>query len=382
MAGQLVKTPLFVARRDGYWNCRIPGLLAAPGGAVIAVCEARRGSGGDWDANDLLMRRSPDGGDTWEPARRLAAQEDYGPGPLSNATLIADRRAGRVHLLFCHNYARAFHATSADGGATFSPPREITQVFDGYRGAYDWNVIATGPGHGIQLAGGRLVAPVWLSDGGVSHRPSVAATVFSDDGGATWRRGDIVARNGDAAAGGAPIRHPSESAAVELADGRVLLNLRTESDPRRRLVAVSPDGTSGWSQPAFDDALRDPQCMASLIRYSESPDRVLFANPDNLERSLPGLWANAFDRKRLTVKMSEDGCRTWPVSRVLEEGPAAYSDLAVNAAGEVLCFYECGMLERMADTASLTLAQFDLAWLQGTSRTPIPQMNTDERSCL
>ena len=312
MQPQLIKTDLFTARQGGYWNYRIPGLLVAPGGAVLATCEARRGRGGDWDANDILLRRSLDGGVTWEEPWPLARHEDYGPGPISNCVLIADRGTGAVHALFCHDYARAFYTRSADDGETFGAPVEITPCFEAFRAEYDWNVLATGPGHSIQLTNGRLLVPVWLSSGGKSHRPSVASVIYSDDAGATWRRGEIAARTDGR------LRFPSEAVAVELADGRVLLNIRSESDPHRRLIAVSPDGVAGWSEPRFDPALLDPQCMASLIRRSRAPeqdrDRVLFANPDTLERTLPGLWANAFDRKRLTVKLSYDECRTWPVS--------------------------------------------------------------------
>jgi sialidase-1 len=61
--------------------------------------------------------------------------------------------------------------------------------------------------------------------------------------------------------------------------------------------------------------------------------------------------------------MSSDECQTWPVSKVLEEGPAGYSDLAVLADGTVLCFYESGMVGSMYATQNVTLAHFDLPWL-------------------
>jgi sialidase-1 len=63
------------------------------------------------------------------------------------------------------------------------------------------------------------------------------------------------------------------------------------------------------------------------------------------------------------VKLSYDECQTWPVSKVLEEGPAGYSDLAVAANGTILCLYERGVLGGMADTRYLTLARFSLGWL-------------------
>ena len=106
--------------------------------------------------------------------------------------------------------------------------------------------------------------------------------------------------------------------------------------------------------------------MASLIRYdwtaNPMPGRILFANPDVLEHEFsPGNVE--IDRKRLTVKLSQDDGTTWPVSRILEEGPSGYSDLAVLSDGKVLCLYECGMLDHMYDPKHLTLACFDLEWL-------------------
>ena len=127
-----------------------------------------------------------------------------------------DVKTGAVHLLFCHEYMRCFYRKSDDGGRTFSPPVEITSTFEPFRRHYDFKVLATGPGHGIQLATGRLVVPVWLSTGtgGHAHRPSVVATITSDDHGATWQCGQIVAGETD------PLVNPSEAQAVELTDGR------------------------------------------------------------------------------------------------------------------------------------------------------------------
>lgn len=363
------KFDLFLSRTDGYWNYRVPGILCTTGGVILATVEARRGSGGDWDGNDILLRRSLDGGITWEQPQQIVSHAHYGPGPVSNFVLIADAD-GAVHALYCHNYARVFYLRSGDDGATFSPPVEITENLAGFRNEYPWRVIATGPGHGIQLPSGRLLVPVWMSDGSgtefgagkLGHRPSEVATIFSDDGGLIWQRGAIFAHSDG------HIVNPSETLAVELDDGRVLCNIRSESPQHRRLIAVSPDGATGWTAPVFDDALLEPVCMASLLRLRqpEEQDRgvYIFANPDNLENDLtpPGSTL-AHDRKRLTVKLSQDDCATWPLSRVLEEGPSGYSDLAEAPDGSILCIYERGMLSRMTDSAAVAVARFDRAWL-------------------
>lgn len=374
----LAKTHLFEARTGAYWNYRVPGILCTPSGVILASVEARRGSGGDWDGNDILLRRSLDGGITWEAQQQVVSHTQYGPGPVSNFVMIADRQDGSgngiVHALYCHNYSRCFYMHSKDDGATFSAPVEITESMAAFRERYSWRVFAFGPGHGIQLENGRLVVPVWMSDGSgtefgagkLGHRPSEVACVYSDDHGQSWQCGDTVVRTDER------FRNPSETIPVQLSDGRVLFNIRTENRENRRLISISDDGAHGWSDPRFDDALLEPVCMASMIKlHAKSPrnaNYILFANPDNLENELVPLGGNlAHDRKRLTVKLSPDDCQSWPISRILEAGPSGYSDLAVTADDTVLCIYEDGMVDRMTDTRYVTVARFDRAWVEGSS---------------
>jgi sialidase-1 len=361
---------LFEARTHGYWTYRIPGLVVTPNNVVLATTEARPGQGGDYDFNDILMRRSTDGGRTFAPFVTLVDHRTYGEGPASNFVMIPDRESGRIVALFCHDYARVFRLHSDDEGATWTEPVEITDVFDAFKTDYAWRVCATGPGHGTQLRNGRMVIPVWLSDGSGTemgkhrgHRPSVVAAVYSEDGGDTWQRGDIVCRHGDEIAGQRLV-NPSETIAVELEDGGVLFNIRSESAIHRRLIARSPDGAVGWHGHRWDSALLEPVCMASLIRYDWArdgvPGRILFANPDNLEKTMV-TWA--LDRKRVTLKVSVDDGATWTQARVLEEGPSGYSDLAVLKDGTILCLYEAEIVTRMCDDRYLRLARFDLRWL-------------------
>ena len=85
--------------------------------------------------------------------------------------------------------------------------------------------------------------------------------------------------------------------------------------------------------------------------------RVIDPNADNRPHC---------DRKNLTLRLSEDDCQSWSHSRVLESGPAGYSDLAVLQDGTVLCFYECDIVERIHDDRYVRLARFDLDWVKGT----------------
>jgi sialidase-1 len=378
-AGLLEKSDLYVAGQAGYESYRIPALAVTSKGTLLALCEARHAARGDWGAIDILLKRSTDGGKTWSEPRKIAqvagphrknpvalAQKLADPEAVTqnNPLIIADAHTGAVHLLFCHEYMRCFYRRSDDDGASFTEAVEITAAFEPFREHYDWKVLATGPGHGALLDDGRLIVPVWLSTGtgGHAHRPSAIATLYSDDRGASWKGGDIVAGESD------PLVNPSEAEAIVLADGRVMLNIRSESKPNRRAIAVSRDGATGWTRAVFDDELIEPICMASICRLSRESDggrnRILFSNPANLERAdgKPRAGQNR-DRKNLTVRMSYDEGQSWPVAKALEKGRSAYSDLAVAPDGTIYCLYERSTPVGDILASTLTLARFNVEWL-------------------
>jgi Neuraminidase (sialidase) len=388
---RLEKIDLFESGADGYALYRIPGIVVTTKGTLLAYCEARKTGKGDWGTIDIMLRRSTDNGRTWQPRQHIA---HFGPAvpknpvalaqklatveeqTVNNPVAIVDRQNGQVHFLYCVEYARCFYLRSDDDGQTFSKPVDVTSTFEGFRSDYDWKVIATGPAHGIQLENGRLVVAVWMSTGtgGHAHRPSVTSVIFSDDHGRTWQRGQIAVPNTD------QYVYPNETVLVQLADGSTMLNVRSESPVHRRLITISKDGAAGWSKPEFDQQLLEPICMASIVRLSKSPasdkNRIVFANPHNLDRADGKAKAGASrDRKNVSIKLSYDEGKTWPVDKVLEPGYSAYSDLATGPDGTIYCFYERGRADRTSKRPTsysyLTLARFNLQWLtDGKDRLP------------
>jgi sialidase-1 len=382
------KTGLFEARKGGYATYRIPGIVVTARGTVLAYCEGRKHDKGDWSTIDILMRRSHKVAKNPVALQQKLACSDG--QTFNNPVAIVDRRTGAVHFLYCAEYARCYYARSDNDGQSLSHPVDITSAFEKFRPEYDWRVIATGPGHGIQLRNGRLLVPIWMSTGvgEGAHRPSVVSVIYSDDGGQTWQGGEIVVRH----TGTVP--NPSEGVALQLKDGRVMFNIRNESGRHRRLVSLSADGVRGWSKATFAEDLFEPVCFAGLLRLTGQPkhkaERILFVNPDS--RNNPqgpndwGAWPRACPeplvlrpkdgglsrRENLTVRLSCDGGRTWPVSKVLDPGISGYADLAAGPDGTVYCFYESGGIEGDAfDTVRLMLARFNFAWLTEVTCTPM-----------
>lgn len=338
---------LFVSGQGGYRTYRIPALAVTTRGTVLAFCEGRRDGPSDSGDIDIVLRRSTDGGITWGTPQVVV---DMGPHTAGNPAPVVDRSTGTVWLALNHNYGdrgenvimegkapRTVWLThSDDDGVTWAEPTEITAQTK----RPHWRWYATGPGHGIQLRDGTLLIPCDHSDHTDADHPYRSHVIVSRDHGATWQIGGVV---GDGV---------NECMAAELADGTLYLNMRSYHGEHRRAVARSTDGGRTWSAPELDSALIEPVCQASVLHVSLAPaDVLLFCNPASTER------------ERLTVRASLDGGRTWPVSRLLWPGPAAYSDLAALPNGSIACLSEQGdgtAYER------IRLQVFGLEWAVGT----------------
>ncbi|HWR52077.1 MAG TPA: sialidase family protein [Bryobacteraceae bacterium] len=341
---------VFQAGEDGYHTFRIPAIVATKQGTLLAFCEGRRGSGSDSGDIDLLVKRSFDKGRTWS---KTAIVADLGTDTVGNPAPVVDRKTGAILLLLTRN---AGHVTenqivsaaveesrtvwitaSRDDGATWSVPIDITASVK----RPDWTWYATGPGNGIQLRTGRLVIPC---DHIVKETKAMHShVIYSDDRGATWNIGGIAGEK------------TNESAVAELRDGSLLLNMRSYHGVNRRAIALSRDGGLTWGQTTLDDALIDPICQASLVRAvpaarEKGDGRLLFSN------------AASTKRERMTVRLSNDDGRTWPVAKEIHDGPAAYSCLVVLPDRSFGLLYERGdgrPYER------ITFARFSLDWLKG-----------------
>ena len=327
---------IFRSGEEGYSNYRIPSLITTKSGSLLAFCEARKDHRGDSGNIDLVVKRSTDGGKTWSPPLIVWDAGDHTAG---NPCPVIDQRTGRIINIVCWNLAtdhgrdlhagtsvdtrRVYQTYSDDDGLTWSEPKEITTKVK----KPSWWWYATGPGIGIQLQKGphkgRLVIPANHTAKG--HYG--AHTLYSDDGGASWKISEIIKPT------------VNESQVVALSDGRLMMNMRSQGtgDTKRpysgyRSIAYSSDGGESWTHPVFDDELSDPICQASIIRYDEN--RILFSNPN------PPVSLERGPREQMTVRLSNDDGQTWAEELLIYEGPSAYSSLAKIPNGKIGLLYE------------------------------------------
>ncbi len=326
-------TDVYASGAEGYHTYRIPGIVLTKKNTLLAFCEGRKTGRGDHGDLDLMLRRSTDGGKTWGPMQLVYEEGGTAKITIGNPCPVVDQKTGTIWLPFCRNNDRVFVTRSDDDGKTWAAPVEITK--DVKRPEWGW--YATGPGHGIQLSGGRLVIPCdcgYSKGWGDWKNKGHSFVFFSDDHGKTWKLG------------GATDRGMNECECVELADGSLLLSMRNYFGKNQRAFAVSEDRGASWSKPEHHEQVYCPTCQSSIQRYSIKPKNIILY-------SGPG----GSGRNNLTVRASYDEGKTWPVAKRVYRGGSAYSDLVILPDGAIGCLFERDGYKK------ITFARFTLDWL-------------------
>jgi sialidase-1 len=337
------ETTIFSAGQDHIHTYRIPALICSEKGTLLAFSEGRRTDAADGVPTDIVLKRAmgpaQQGRISWLTMQTVI-RSMHGEAYMNPVPLI-DRTDGTIYLLlnyypppYADQPAEIWLLSSRDEGKTWTAPVNITPG----TGKHE-----LGPGDGIQLNSGRLMAPVY--DG----------VVFSDDHGKTWKSGGKAA--GEA----------SESQVVELVDGSLLINRRGRP---YRLVMKSDNRGQTWSQPKPHFELPDGDCQGSLIRFTRedhgyTKNRLLFANP--VAGLDPRTIKDSDPRGRfnITVRLSYDEGKTWSVAKVIRRGPGAYSSMTVLPDGSIGILYETGdsVNGYFAHYQRLIFARFSLEWL-------------------
>ncbi|GAA3475974.1 exo-alpha-sialidase [Streptomyces yanii] len=350
-ASHIVRQDLADRGEGGFPQYRIPALTTTVDGTLIAAYDGRP-SMADVPSNiAMVIRRSTDSGRTWK--QQQIVRQDTAPQGYGDPSLLVDRRTGRVFLFYAAsvnqgyigsgtgtdpddpNVLHADYSYSDDDGRTWKHRRITSQIK-----SPGWGGMFASSGEGIQLRHGKYAGRL-IQQYVVRHKGgNYAASAYSDDHGETWHMGELVGPGAD------------ENKTVELSDGTVMLNVR--SAPYRK-VALSHDGGVNYDGLRQATELTDPGNNGAIMRFAPNA-------PASDPRSKWLVFSNTEDngiRRNLTVKMSCDDGRTWPIKHVLEPGAAGYSTITPLPHGRI------GMLYERAGYRYMTYAEFDRKWLGG-----------------
>ncbi|MFF0216020.1 exo-alpha-sialidase [Streptomyces vinaceus] len=334
----------FAARSEGYYCFRIPSLVTTRSGALLAFAEGRVSTCSDIGHNDIVMKKSTDGGKTWGPLTVVAgANDDDAHG---NPSPVVDAVTGRITVLYATSDwsqrpdgsldrgVRSLRAThSIDEGAVWKDGAPL-----GHLKPADWTWVSTGPGHGIQLGRGahhgRLVV---TGDHATKDGQGGGQLYYSDDGGLNWALGARSDVESSSAV-------PGELTVAETTDGGLYVNARSSArcdTNEHRLATTSADGGASFAAPFTPVANFDTApVFGSLLRLSAKDmggtrDRLLLSAPARLGPN------TLEDRRELAIRSSYDEGRTWQTAgTVVVPGRAGYSDLTLSPTGTVGVLYE------------------------------------------
>lgn len=348
---------VFISGTEGYKSFRIPAIIKTFNNDLLAFCEGRVNSSGDFGDIDIVMKRSTDHGKTWTSISKVVNYDLLqagNPAPVIDNTDPAYPN-GRIFLFYNtgNNHEgeirkgkgvrEVWYKTSIDNGFTWSEGVNITtqthrpnypQVSSTYNFKEDWRSYANTPGHGLQILEGIYRGRIFIAANHSSGAPLPnfmdynAHAYYSDDHGKSFKLSETVNVPGS-----------NESTAAEISNNRVMLNARNQSGHiKARLAVIGSNGGANWDTSYFDNQLPDPVCEGSILNIGTKNKKNILA------------FSNAADtlrRDNLTLRISFDEGKTWPKRIPIDKSPVegakdftAYSDLVKMNNNQIGVLYE------------------------------------------
>jgi sialidase-1 len=326
-----------------------------------SVVTAQNGTVLAFHGRNDMIRPSYDGGTTWLEERSMGA--DFG-----NGNAVLDETNGHIIFLNPGSEGQGSIMRSNDHGENWQE-EDITVQPDGFGlrphsvGSMQAGItLMFGDHAGRLIMPGRVYGPINSND--VEWRSFHYSTaLYSDNGGTHWYTSDPF-----------PVFGTGEAALAEVSDGRIIYNSREHMSVGNRFIAWSDNGGHLWMQPYRSDELYDGArgssygCMGGMVRLPvDNYDILVYSNLDTEAGRMPGDTggSNTKERENISVWVSFDGGKTWPVKRLVYNGPSGYSNLGAGrddtpSEGKIYLLYEGGPEGR---NSAVQVAVFNLSWI-------------------
>ena len=348
---------VFVSGNEGHQIYRIPAIVKASNGDLLAFAEGRVNGADDFGDINIVLKRSQDQGKTWSSLSKVVDYENLQAGNPAPVVDLLDPNYPKRRIFLFYNTGNnheneirkgngvreVWYKTSVDDGRTWSEPVNITlqvhkpnqpKVNPVYSFSEDWRHYANTPGHALQFScepyQGRIYIPANHSEG-TEKKPNedyFAHGFYTDDHGKSFHLSENVNLAGS-----------NECSAAELSNGGLMLNIRNQNGHiRARIVAISKNGGESWDNIFFDKQLPDPVCEGSILNIGKMKGKMILA------------FCNAADtteRNNLTLRISKDEGVSWPLTFAIDKNPpnksfdySAYSDLVKTGKHKIGILYE------------------------------------------
>ena len=323
-ATRTTKVDVFVSGNAGYYCFKIPTIFQAFDSTLLAFAEARGGECWDWDATDIVLKRSSDGGKSWSDVYVVVPGLHEEHRVAGNIAPVQDRTTGRLFLPFNRGNVEAWMTFSDDNGRSWSAPTLLKHIVDPR-----WTWIGFGPPAGIQAASGRLIVPAYFSKSLVYDNGLLSSTfiMYSDDHGETWQNSAAVSNGASGAVQG---MLGNECQIVQLEDGTLLMNSRTLAGDR--LVAYSRDDGDTWTEQQRTPLPTPLFGVEGSVMVHTLPNgtEVLYYSGPN---------SRSEHRLDMSIWVSIDRAASWRLVRLVEPGQVGYSSLLHTHDGKIAILY-------------------------------------------
>ena len=345
---QTKAVPVFVSGKEGYKSFRIPAIVKAKNGDLLAFCEGRVNSAGDFGNIKIVLKRSADNGKTWSALQIVASNDSLQAGNPAPVVDLTDPLfpQGRIFLFYNtgdghemelrkgKGHRDVFYKTSTDNGKTWSEATDITlqvnriyqpQINPLWNFKEDWRTYANTPGHALQFHEGKYKGRIYVAANHSSGDPKPelrdyqAHGYYTDDHGATFHLSETV-----------PFEGSNESTAAQLTNNSLMMNSRNQTG-KYRIVSLSKDGGENWDTTFIDHNLPDPICEGSLLNIGTKKGKSILAFCNNDSKK---------NRDSLTLRISFNEGRSWEKKFLIEPKNTAYSDIVKTSKKSIGVFYE------------------------------------------
>lgn len=346
---------------------RIPALATAQNGWLVAVTDRRFNSTKDLpNAIDVVARISKDNGKTWtEPVVIAGTAETGGTYGHGDPAIVVEKETGDIVVLVvskvsfmgstAENPLLIKKIVSHDNGLTWDAPVDITPSLygkactDPVRSTY--KAAFVGSGSFTQDTDGTLLAAAVVRPASGSAEAHVVTCKNYGTGQEVWTMLNACA-----------IKGADEPKIVVLDNGDWLVKSRARGNS---LYAVSKDKGQTWSPQQKWNELVEPSCNGDIIRYTA---QHLGHEKNLVLASLPNYVGSAYYyRSNVSIFLSKDDAKTFPVKKSICPNESAYSSLTVLHDGTIgMYFEERSEHPDAADPAyQMRFVRFSLDWLSG-----------------